>query len=213
MVIALVVLGGTLGGSVATCAVAQSENPAAALAAKAIGPERGANIPSNFKRHTNTYWTWYGPRSWIDSYGANDLYVSDPVGDAMLHRGFSAAPCYTNSNQTQLAPEKWFRALRANFNPSAFFQKRMRDGRYTKVGRVRHLPNGDYGPYGYRQTDTFKGTTRSGNAVRGEMVLDYFYDQGSASCGEGFFIRSALKSKFSDEIKTLRKISKLVFYG
>ncbi|MBK5233805.1 MAG: hypothetical protein JJE13_12600 [Thermoleophilia bacterium] len=46
-----------------------------------LAPAPGsAALPSNFERHSETYWVWYGPGSWFASSGKNDLNIASPTG-------------------------------------------------------------------------------------------------------------------------------------
>jgi hypothetical protein len=173
-----------------------------ALALPLASASGHGHVPPDFRRHQGTYWTWYGPKPWIDSQGPNDLVITSPVGKDMVHLGVSGAPCY----QT---PGAYYKDFRAYLKQSgAFYPKPLRSSKYTKVGKVRHL-SVDATPYAWVQKVQFKGTKRSGGGgIRGEADLDYFYDQASNSCLQQFTIRSSLAEGYHDSIKTLRAITK-----
>ena len=167
---------------------------------------RGQHIPSDFRRHENPYWVWYGPAHWIDSYGQNDLIVSSPTGDDYLHYGAGAVICRNT-------PADYFRFVRAYTKQSgAFYGKQLAKSHYTKVGQIRHLPESYYGPYGYRQATEWKGARPGGEGIQGEVTFDFFYVD-AYDCGQAFSVRSAPSNGFGNAIDTLRKIQKLIFHN
>jgi hypothetical protein len=174
--------------------------PSGAIAAK------GTNVPPNFKRHENPYWVWYGPANWIDSYGQYDLIVSSPTGDDYLHYGASGTVCYPT-------PGKYFKWVRQYFKQTGgFYGKKLARSGYTKIGKIKHLPQSYYGPYGYRQQTKWKGVRSSGERIQGEITFDFFYVD-AYDCGQAFSVRSAPANGFDQAIKTLRKIQKLIFHN
>lgn len=166
----------------------------------------GQHIPSNFHRHENPYWVWYGPANWVDSYGQNDLIVSSPTGEDYLHYGAGGVICADT-------PAHFFQQIRAYTKQSnGFYGKTLKSSKYTQVGNVRHLPSSFYGPYGYRQQTKWKGKRSNGEQIQGEVTFDFFYVD-SSDCGQAFSVRSAPSQGFNNAIDTLRKIQKLIFYN
>ncbi len=183
----------------------------AALPACALAAAKGS-VPSNFVRHVNNYWTWYAPKHWVASYGANGIDITSPVGDDYSGLGFSSAQC-PSANSPKAAAAKYFKAVRPFYRQQGTYDsKPLRRSHYTKVARIKHLPSSYYGPYGYRQKTQWAGKRKDGDAVRGEVYFDWFYDPGSASCGEATQARSAPKSRYARILKTLRQIESLLFY-
>ena len=126
-----------------------------ARALKSADGQRSSHVPSDFRRHTGRYWTWYGPKGWIDSQGQYDLLITSPVGRDMVHIGVSAAPCYND-------PNDYFDAYRAFLKRTgAFYPKPLKSSRYTEVGKVRHLSS-DATPYAWVQKVQFEGKKKSG---------------------------------------------------
>ncbi|CAN5625956.1 hypothetical protein BH10ACT11_BH10ACT11_20250 [soil metagenome] len=168
--------------------------------------ERG-NVPSDFRRHSGPHWTWYGPRNWIDSQGTNDLIVSSPTGVDYLHYGAGGVIC-------QSSPKSYYDQFRPYLkNSGGFYGKKLRNRRYTDVGKIRRLPQSFYGPYGFRQKVEFAGKRPSGEKIRGEATLDYFAVPNTTSCGQAFSIRSAPDKGFSGAIKTLRKVQQFITFN
>lgn len=174
-------------------------------AASPFAAARGQHIPSDFRRHENPYWVWYGPAHWIDSYGQYDLIVSSPTGDDYLHYGASGVICHDT-------PADYFHYVRGYTKQSGgFYGKQLASSKYTNVGKIRHLPDDyGYGPYGYRQLDRWKGQRPSGERIQGEVVFDFFYVD-AYDCGQAFSVRSAPSNGFGNAIETLRKIQQLIF--
>jgi len=166
-----------------------------------------AAVPRDFVRHEVTHWTWYGPRGWIESEGANDLIVTSPTGTQYLHYGAGGAPCtYPGVWST---PKEFFSYMRRGYLKGArsnfgLYSRGIKHARYTKVGRISKV-----GPNYLRQTSTYTGK-RGKTPIRGELVLDFFYVSPGV-CGERQQVRAAPAKGYSKSVKTLRKVQSLIF--
>jgi hypothetical protein len=178
---------------------------ATALAAPA---QRGNGPPSNFVRHAGAHWTWYGPQGWIDSQGANDLYVGSPTGTLFLHYGASAAPCsypgaYTTIGQFFAYVRKGYLAgVHQNYD---FYSFGLSGAKFTSKPAPRRI-----GSNYYRQVLKFRGRRPNGKQIKGEMVIDFFY-AGSGACGERQQVRSAPARGNRGSIRLLRQVQKYIF--
>lgn len=171
--------------------------------AKGAEAFRGANIPKNFRRHQNRYWVWFGPKGWIDSYGANDLTVSSPIGRDRLHFGISSVyPC--------VEPAQWFAFIRRNARASGdLYSKRLRTSRYTRVGAVRQV-NIPGIPFSWKQDNAWTGKRPNGQRIRGDLTIRFYWD-GVETCAQDFSVRGTPGKGFAKSIRVLRKVQKLIF--
>ncbi|MEI6621690.1 MAG: hypothetical protein WCP28_07275 [Actinomycetes bacterium] len=164
--------------------------------AEAAGPPKG------FTRHEITHWTWYGPSGWINSEGANDLYVMSPTGTSFLHYGASAAPCGN--------PPDFFAWVRGNYLSAAgakfdLYSKGLKGARYTKIGLVQTItPN-----LAYRETSTFQGK-RGKKVIKGELIIDYFAVSYGV-CGERQQVHSTNAVGYAKSLKVLRSVQQFIF--
>jgi len=167
-----------------------------------------ATPPGNFKRHEITHWTWYGPKGWVSSEGANDLYISSPTGELFLHYGASGAPCAYPPYWTSIGG--FFDYVKKGYKQAAgqnfdLYSHGLSSARYTGT-RTRQI-NSSY----FRQTSTFQGK-RGGKLIRGELVVDFFaVDAFSNVCGERQQVRSAPAAGFGKSLNLLRTVQKFIF--
>ena len=148
-----------------------------------LAPKSEAAYPSNFRRHQERYWVWYGPRSWGASSGKYDLNISSATGTLWNKYGASGVVCPQSAGQ-------WFRYLRNNYRDTAgagfgIYSHPMRGTHFRKIGKIRKLPAAQYGPAYYRQKVLWAGRRKgSGQLIRGEMIMDVFAISGA--CGQRF---------------------------
>lgn len=161
-------------------------------------------IPSDFRRHEETYWAWYAPKSWVASSGKNDLNISSPTGTLWNKYGVSGLVCPGTADQ-------WFRYLRENYRDTAkggfgLYSRPLKGAHFTKVGKTRRRDT-----YYWRQTVNWAGKRRSGTKIKGEMVMDIFVvDAFSGVCGQRFQVRGAPAKGFGRSIKTLRAVQSTI---
>jgi hypothetical protein len=175
---------------------------AAVLLAPA-GDAEGA-LPSNFKRHQEQYWVWFGPPRWVASSGKNDLNISSPTGTLWNKYGAGGAICPATASV-------WFQALRSNYRRTAgagfgLYSRPLRGARFTSVGPIREL-----GQAYYRQRAEWAGRTRRGTPIRGEMIMDIFVvDIFSGTCGQRFQVRGAPQRGNARSIRLLRQVQSTI---
>ena len=166
-----------------------------APSAEAAGPPKG------FTRHEITHWTWYAPKAWISSEGANDLYIMSPTGTEFLHYGASAAPCAN--------PPEFFAYIRNGYLAAAganldLWSRGLKGARYTSIGEAKPI-----GPNYYRETSKFQGK-RGKKVIKGELVVDYFAVSYGV-CGERQQVRSTPAVGYAKSIKVLQNVQKYIF--
>ena len=184
---------------------------AAILAAAVLAAGAGAATPpGNFKRHENRYWTWYAPRGWEASFGANDIYIGSPTGTLYLHYGASGTPCsyppfYASVNGFfSFIRGSYLQARTQNFDFHSF---PVPNARFTNVAATRQIRNGYF-----RQVSRFQGRRRNGQQIKGEMVLDLFaVDPLSNVCGERQQVRSAPANGNGRSLSLLRVVQSVIF--
>lgn len=166
-----------------------------------------AAYPSNFRRHQEAYWVWYGPGSWIAASGKNDLHISSPTGTLWNNYGASGVTCPQTAGQ-------WFSFLRNNFRDTAgagngIYSLPMRGTHFIRIGRIQKLPAASYGPAYYRQKVLWAGRRKgSGQAIRGEMIMDIFAISGA--CGQRFQSRGAPARGNAASIRLLRMVQSTI---
>ena len=134
--------------------------------------------------------------------------MSSPTGVQYLHYGASGAPCsyppYYNSVPSFMAYVRngYLAAKAQSFN---LFSFGLRTARYRNVGPIRTVA-----PLHYRQTSTFVGTRRTGQQIKGELIVDFFA-VGAGVCGERQQVRSAPVTGYQTSIRRLRQIQSLIF--
>ena len=166
-------------------------------------PSDGA-IPSNFRRHVETVWGWFGPRDWIAASGKNDLQISSPTGTLWNNYGAGGAICPQTAAQ-------WFQFVSGNFRQTAgsgqgLYSKPLRGARYTSRGPVRQL-----GQFYFRQRLEWSGRRGNGQRIRGELVMDIFaVDSTSGVCGQRFQSRGAPARNNARSIRLLRTVQSTI---
>lgn len=177
-----------------------------ALVVTGVAPpqDSSAAIPSNFRRHQELYWVWYGPESWGASSGKYDLNISSPTGTLWNKYGAGGVVCPASAGQ-------WFKSLRDNYQSTAgqgfgLYSKPLKSARFTKIGGIRKLDT-----YYFRQTVKWLGRRRNGARIKGEMVMDVFVvDLFSGVCGQRFQVRGAPARGYGKSIRLLRTIQSTV---
>ncbi|MCB8915542.1 MAG: hypothetical protein H6532_06890 [Thermoleophilales bacterium] len=170
-------------------------------------PTADAAYPSNFRRHQELYWVWYGPGSWLAASGKNDLHISSPTGTLWNNYGASGVICPQTAGQ-------WFKYLRNNFRNTAgagqgIYSHPMRGTHFRKIGKIRKLPAARYGPAYFRQKVLWAGRRKgSGQAIRGEMIMDIFAVSGA--CGQRFQSRGAPARGNAKSIRLLRLVQSTI---
>lgn len=179
-----------------------------ALGAVVVAPVATASpraaVPKGFTRHVSApYWTWYAPKDWTASYGANGILISSPSGALFNDYGAGGVPCPSNVTAYLNGVSSVYK------NKKALYTKPLRTVRYTSRSKVRS-PS-----YGYfTQRFTWKGTRTNGTAVQGELILDVFaVDAANGVCGQRSQNRGAPAKGFGASLKTLRAVQSLVFYN
>ena len=183
----------------------------AILAAAVLAAGAGAATPpGNFKRHENRYWTWYAPRGWEASFGANDIYIGSPTGTLFLHYGAGGVPCSYPPYWTTV--NGYFAFIRASYLQARgqnfdFHSFPVPNARFTNVAATRQIRNGYF-----RQVSRFQGRRRNGQQIKGEMVLDLFaVDPLSNVCGERQQVRSAPANGNGRSLRLLRIVQSVIF--
>jgi hypothetical protein len=178
---------------------------AATLLLAAAPPAAGA-LPSNFKRHQEQFWVWYGPAGWVASSGKNDLNISSPTGTLWNKYGAGGVICPQSAGQ-------WFKALRNNYRDTAragfgLYSRPLFNARFTAIGGVRQL-----GDAYFRQTVKWTGRRRGGQQIRGEMIMDVFVvvpDPLFPVCGQRFQVRGAPARGNARSMRLLRTVQSTI---
>ncbi len=187
---------------VSIAAFVPAASPTASPARRPPAAARG--IPSDFRRHQETYWVWYAPRIWIAASGKNDLQISSPTGTLWNTYGASGVVCANTA-------DAWFKYLRENYRDTAKFgrglySKPLKAAHFTKIGGTKHLDT-----YYWRQTVNWAGKRKGGQKIKGEMVMDVFVvDAFSGVCGQRFQVRGAPARGFSRSIQTLHTVQSTI---
>jgi len=171
-------------------------------------PASDAAYPSSFRRHQEQYWVWYAPGDWIAASGKNDLQISSPTGTLWNYYGASASICYQ--------PSDWFKYLRNNYRKTAgagngIYSHPLRGTRFLKIGKIRQLPENQYGPAYFRQKVLWTGRRRgTGQAIKGEMIMDIFAVDSFGDCGQRFQTRGAPARGNAKNIRLLRLVQSTI---
>lgn len=175
----------------------------------------------NFRRHQEQYWVWFGPPRWIASSGLNALNISSPTGVLWnkYEEGGIICPkpaAHWSRKLKRKHARTWFRQLRRFYRKGAkhgfgIYSHPMRQARFTKVKKVRKLPEAAYGPSYFRQRIRWTGRRKRGRKViRGQLILDMFklYDPaaGIGVCGQRVQARGAPARRNAKKLKKLRFI-------
>jgi hypothetical protein len=180
---------------------------AAMLVPMLLPSQSAAAYPSNFRRHQEQYWVWYAPRDWIAASGKYDLNISSPTGTLWNKYGASAVVCPRTAGQ-------WFKYLRNNFRNTAgagqgIYSHPMTGTHFRRIGKIKQLPPASYGPAYFRQKVLWAGRRKgSGQAIRGEMIMDVFAYSGS--CGQRFQSRGAPARGNAKSIHLLRLVQSTI---
>lgn len=184
----------------ARAAVAGQVSSAVTAVAVQARAAAAAAVPSGFVKHTSTYWTWFGPRSWIASYGAYGITVSSPTGSATWDYGASSTLCVRASSWPASA-SAFFAQRRAQLKAGARASK----WTYTSITGVQTI-----GVRSYRQIAYFNATV-GGKSLRGRVQFIYS-DNGGGYCYQSSDARVSLKSIFTKTLPTLNNIAAFTTY-
>lgn len=168
------------------------------FSAAAPPPRASGAIPSNFVRHKETNWVWYGPESWFASSGPNDINIASPTGKLWEKFGAGSVVCPNSAAE-------WFRNLRNNYRDTAgtgfgLYSRPLRTARFTSIGQIRELDT-NY----FRQKTKWVGRKRSGQQIKGELIMDV-YANAFGTCGQQFLTIGAPAKGNARSLKLLRKI-------
>lgn len=151
--------------------------------------------PAGFTKHTSRYWTWFGPASWIGSYGAYGITVSSPTGIAVRDYGGSSTLCVRGAT---------WKAQATSYFAGRRTQTRVGSGatawKWRTVGEVTLV-----GTRMYRQVNGFEATV-NGKAIRGKLIFQYG-DNGGGYCFGSADSRTAPTARYVELIKTLDAIA------
>jgi hypothetical protein len=178
----------------------------ASLLLLAPGPPADGALPSNFTRHQEQFWVWYGPPGWGAASGKNDLNISSPTGTLWNKYGAGGVVCPQSAGQ-------WFKSLRENYRDTAragfgLYSRPLFNARFTAMGAVRQIGNAYF-----RQTVRWAGRRRGGQQIRGEMIMDVFVavpDPFFPVCGQRFQVRGAPARGNARSIRLLRTVQSTI---
>ena len=194
--------GGTRAGRL-SIAAASLAVIAGLLAPAFAPPSSDGAIPSNFRRHVEAYWVWYGPANWVAAAGKNDLQISSPTGLLWNNYGAGGAICPRTASQ-------WFEGVSGSFRRTAgggqgLYSRPLRGARYTRRGRIQQLGQGYF-----RQRLRWAGNS-GGRPIRGELIMDIFVvDALSGICGQRFQSRGAPARGNARSIRLLRTVQSTI---
>ncbi|MGK2956178.1 MAG: hypothetical protein ACSLFI_10985 [Solirubrobacterales bacterium] len=169
------------------------------FSAAAPPPQASGALPSNFVRHKEANWVWYGPESWFASSGANDINVASPTGKLWLKFGSGGVVCPNSAGE-------WFRSLRNNYRDTAgggfgLYSKPLRTARFTSIGRIQQLDT-----VYFRQKTKWVGRKRNGQQIRGELTMDVFAVDSFGTCGQRFLSIGAPSRGNARSLRLLRTV-------
>jgi len=179
--------------------------PLAAPGASAATPisdvaVRSAAVPAGFVKHAESrYWTWYGPRGWVGSYGAYGITVSSPTGSWVRDYGASSTFCGSAATWKGRAADH-FAAKRAQVKGKA------KSWKWTSIQKITTI-----GTRNYRQINGFD-VTIAGKTIHGKIIFTFADIPGTGYCFESNDGRTAPKTQYARAIKTLDAIAKYTYY-
>ncbi|MDQ5894604.1 MAG: hypothetical protein QG596_865 [Actinomycetota bacterium] len=169
-----------------------------------VPPRSDGALPSNFRRHQEQFWVWYGPASWGAASGKNDLQISSPTGTLWNNYGAGGAVCPQTAAQ-------WFQFVSSNFRQTAgagsgLYSRPLRNARFTARGQIQQL-----GQAYFRQRLRWAGNRQNGQQIRGELIMDIFVvDAISGVCGQRFQSRGAPARGNARSIRLLRTVQSTI---
>ncbi len=183
------------GSSLAALLVALVLTAATVLTGAAAAPAAPAER-AGFVKHSGPNWVWFGPKSWVASYGVYGINVTSANGRTGLDLGFSSIAC---------APGQTWDESVANY--FAGQRQALRNSGATITAASAIVPPSGMAVLYRRQVLSI--ATGGKNALKGKVVLDYDYTttvDGFNYCYQRSIGLTAPKKRWAADKKTLKRV-------